>query len=93
MAVMNSHDEPSVMERAVEAVQSKAMSLRRAASAFTVSKSALQRRTSGQVAINAPPGPIPILTAGEVQGVLDSVDERTTRGQCFTTPRPDSFLS
>ncbi|KAE9350561.1 hypothetical protein PR003_g5306 [Phytophthora rubi] len=46
-------DSLSQFKRAVEAVTTKKMSIRKAASAFGVSKSALQRRTTGQVAVNA----------------------------------------
>jgi hypothetical protein len=79
-------------ERAVEAIKMRKMSIRKAATSFGVSKSALQQRTSGQVAVNAKCGPLPILTEGEVACVLQSVDARTKRGQCFTTPELGLFV-
>ncbi|KAE8959524.1 hypothetical protein PR001_g30689 [Phytophthora rubi] len=82
----------SQSKRAVEAVTTKKMSIRKAASAFGVSKSALQRRTTGQIAVNAKCGPLPILTEGEVSGVLRCVDARTKRGQCFTTAELGLFV-
>lgn len=80
------------MQRAIDAVQSGTMSLRQAAASFSVSKSALHRRTSGQVEINAKRGPNPVLTDGEVQGVLDAVVARTAQGQCFTSEELGLFV-
>jgi len=80
------------MQRAVEAVESGAMSLRQAAASFSISKSALHRRTSGQVDLNAKRGPNPVLTDGEVHGVLDAVIARTAQGQCFTSEELGLFV-
>ncbi|KAE9292801.1 hypothetical protein PR003_g24666, partial [Phytophthora rubi] len=53
------------MKKAVEAVNTKRMSIRKAAASFGVDKSSLHRRTTRQVPLNARPGPNPILTEGE----------------------------
>ncbi|KAE8892438.1 hypothetical protein PF003_g23741 [Phytophthora fragariae] len=72
------------IERAVAAVKNQKMSYRDAANAFGVGRSSLHRRVTEKVPLNAKPGPDPILTEGEVKGVLDAVDARTKRGLCFT---------
>ncbi|GMF66694.1 unnamed protein product [Phytophthora fragariaefolia] len=45
-----------------------------------------------KVPLNAKPGPDPILTEGEVKGVLDAVDARTKRGLCFTRAELGVFI-
>ncbi|GMG17081.1 unnamed protein product [Phytophthora fragariaefolia] len=80
------------MERAMAAMKRKEMSLRGAAKAFGVSRSSLHRRVTGQVPLNAKPGPEPIFTDGEVQGVLKAVDARTKRGLCFTRSELSMFI-
>ncbi|KAJ8507853.1 hypothetical protein ON010_g18928 [Phytophthora cinnamomi] len=80
------------MAKAVNAVRAKEMSIRQAANSYGVDKSNLHRRVKNQVPINARPGPNPILTEGEVQGVIDAVDARTNRGQCFTSAELALFI-
>ncbi|GMF48987.1 unnamed protein product [Phytophthora fragariaefolia] len=80
------------MVRAMAAVKRKEMPIRGAAKAFGVSRSSLHRRVTGQVPLDAKPGPEPILTDGEVQGVLKAVDARTKRGLCFTRFELSMFI-
>jgi hypothetical protein len=76
--------ECAALQAAVEAVQSKQMSLRAAETRFGVSKSKIQRRTSGEVKATSRNGPEPLLTPGEIEGIVDAVDARTMHGRCFT---------
>ncbi|EEY62422.1 uncharacterized protein PITG_14868 [Phytophthora infestans T30-4] len=70
------NDLPDEMERlrqAVDAVNEKQLSLRSASTRFGVSKSKIHRRTSGQVELTSRNGPEPILSPGEVSGVVKAV--------------------
>jgi helix-turn-helix, Psq domain len=80
------------VQQAVDAVQSKAMSLRKAEEVFGVSRSKIQRRTSGQLPIDARNGKDPILTPGEELGVIEAIEQRTRHGQCFTPAQLTLFI-
>ncbi|KAG1697838.1 hypothetical protein DVH05_015792 [Phytophthora capsici] len=89
------NDLPDEMERlrqAVGAVNEKRLSLRTASTRFGVSKSKIHRRTSGQVELTSRNGPEPILSPGEVSGVVKAVPMRTRHGLCFTKDELGLFI-
>ncbi|POM77159.1 Hypothetical protein PHPALM_5499 [Phytophthora palmivora] len=80
------------LQQAVDAVNDKRLSLRAAATRFSVSKSKIHRRTSGQVELTSRNGPEPILTSGEINGVVKAVMMRTRHGQCYTKDELGLFI-
>ncbi|GMF60900.1 unnamed protein product [Phytophthora fragariaefolia] len=79
-------------ERAVAAVKNQEMLYRDAANSFGVGRSSLHRRVTEKVPLNAKPGPGPILTEGEVKGVLGAVDASAKRDLCFTRAELGMFI-
>ncbi|GMF50499.1 unnamed protein product [Phytophthora fragariaefolia] len=77
-------DDAEALKAAVDAVNSKQLSLRAAASHVGVSKSKIHRRATGEVELTSRNGPDPVLIQGEVEGIIRAVHARTMHGRCFT---------
>lgn len=73
-------NDPSVMEQAVKAVQSGALSLRKAAEKFNVHKSTLHDRVTKRVTINAKPGRKPVLSNEIEKRIIKNVTESAEKG-------------
>lgn len=71
---------PSVMEQAVKAVQSGALSLRKAAEKFNVHKSTLHDRVTKRVTIDAKPGRKPVLSNEIEKRIIKNVTESAEKG-------------
>ncbi|EGZ21097.1 hypothetical protein PHYSODRAFT_407691, partial [Phytophthora sojae] len=80
------------MIKVVAAAVNKEVSVRVAANAFGVEKSSVHRHVKKHIPMNAKPGPDPVLTEGEAQGIIDDVKARTKRGQCFTSVELGKFV-
>ncbi|KAH9129358.1 hypothetical protein AeMF1_000595 [Aphanomyces euteiches] len=50
------------------------------------------RNSNGSVQLDSRNGPTPILTKGEVDGILQAVKERTLHAQCFTKEELTNFI-
>lgn len=73
-------NDPSVMEQAVKAVQSGALSLRKAAEKFNVHKSTLHDRVTKRVTIDAKPGRKPVLSNEIEKRIIKNVTESAEKG-------------
>lgn len=78
-------NDPSVMEQAVKAVQSGALSLRKAAEKFNVHKSTLHDRVTKRVTLDAKPGRKPVLSNEIEKRIIKNVTESAEKG--FGTSR------
>ncbi len=72
-------------KQAIQLVESKECSLRKAAAKFGVNWMSLQRRVKGLVKISGNPGPSPILSKSEKEAVLELIVFRAARGMCIST--------
>lgn len=72
-------NDPSVMEQAVKAVQSGALTLRKAAEKFNVHKSTLHDRVTKRVTIDAKPGRKPVLSNEIEKRIIKNVTESAER--------------
>lgn len=78
-------NDPSVMEQAVKAVQSGALSLRKAAEKFNVHKSTLHDRVTKRVTLDAKSGRKPVLSNEIEKRIIKNVTESAEKG--FGTSR------
>ncbi|GMF31742.1 unnamed protein product [Phytophthora fragariaefolia] len=77
-------DVAEALKAAVDAINSKHLSLCAATSHFGVSKMKIHRRATGEVELTSRNGPDPVLTQGEVERITRAVDARTMHGRCST---------
>jgi hypothetical protein len=80
------------LNKAMAMWRDEKVSLRYAAAAFGVAYETLRRRAAGITRIGATHGRQPILTEGEVDGILDAVRERAAIGHCFTKKELRGFI-
>ncbi|XP_062575504.1 uncharacterized protein LOC134237417 [Saccostrea cucullata] len=73
-------NDPSIMEQAVNAVQSGTLSLRKAAEKFQVQKSTLYDRVTKRVSIDAKPGRKPVLSNEIEKRIIKNVTESAEKG-------------